>query len=88
MSENDTVQPHELLAGRLRSHSSERRAVHKDGHLLWTKVQLFPEANQNPAESHHLLAIIHDLTELRSAQAALEQAETARTELARRLTTA
>ena len=74
-----------LINGEVAYYSSRRRALRKDSEALPVRV-VFSLTSDNSGPS--ALAVVEDLTELQSASAALEEAETARRELARRLTTA
>jgi PAS domain S-box-containing protein len=73
-----------LLNGEIPYYSFQRDAVRNNGEVFRVRIVFALGGN----DSHSLLAIVEDLTELRSAEAALEEAEIARRELARRLTTA
>ena len=66
-------------------YSSNRSAVCKNGEVVPVRVVF--SLNGRHGDSS-ILAVVEDISDLRSAETALEAAETARRELARRLTTA
>jgi len=75
-----------LLAGEVPHCSSIRTATGRDGPIpVRVTFSFLPGVN---GDQGSLLAWIEDLTDLRQAEAALRQSETARHELARRLTNA
>jgi PAS domain S-box-containing protein len=76
-----------LLTRQIPYYSSEREANRGDGKTLSTRIVFSLECEEaNAARS--ILAMVEDLTALRNAQAALQESENARRELARRLTNA
>jgi len=83
--QEETVQRTRLLNRELPYYASERSAVRKDGEIVQVRV-VFSLNILDCGKS--ILAVVEDVSGLRSAETALEEAETARRELARRLTTA
>lgn len=78
-----------LLKGEILHYSSDRSATRRDGTDLAVRVSFCLDHHQiSPTATKSILAVVEDRTELRSAEAALEESETARHELARRLTNA
>ena len=63
-----------LLAGELDSYQLEVRYVHKQGHVVWSllNVSLVRHTDGRPA---HFIAQVEDITERRRAQAELEESE-------------
>jgi len=79
-----------IARGRLLRHEipyyvAHRNAVDKEGQSLPVRIVFSMDGAQNAGL---ILAVVEDLTVLRSAEAALQEAQTARHELARRLTNA
>jgi signal transduction histidine kinase len=74
-----------LLQGKIPYYVAHRNAVGKEGQALPVRIVFTTEGARNP---DFILAVVEDLTVLRSAEAALQEAQTARHELARRLTNA
>jgi len=83
--EQEISQRARLLSGEIPYYSSRRSVVRNDGDLLPVRVAFSLGGDDH---DKFILAVVEDLTELQSAQNALQEAETARRELARRLTTA
>ena len=81
----ESAQRTRLLTGEIPYYSSDRSAVCKNGEIVPVRV-VFSHNGWDGDSS--ILAVVEDISELRSAETALEAAETARRELARRLTTA
>jgi len=87
-AENDAAERDalsKLLNGAVRQYSSERIAKGSRGSI---PVRVTFTLATGPENSKYLLTRIEDLTALRKAEAALRESETARHELARRLTNA
>jgi PAS domain S-box-containing protein len=87
------VQMHEpehprLVNGVIDSYASERAAGCKDGRTICVRVTFSLERDQDTAEPVSILAVIEDLTALRSADEAVLKADAARREVAQRLTAA
>lgn len=78
-----------LLKGEIPYYTSRRSALRKPDDPLPVRV-VFSTAISRPGSStvDTIVAIVQDLSELHAAEAALHESETARHELARRLTTA
>jgi len=77
-----------LLRGEIPHYSSERTARREDGQVVPVRI-VFTLASPGVVPSANcVFAMVTDLTALRSAEAALQESETARHELARRLTNA
>jgi signal transduction histidine kinase len=74
-----------LLQGEISYYVAHRNAVGKDGQALLVRIVFTTDGARN---ADFILAVVEDLTVLRSAKAALQEAQTARRELARRLTNA
>ncbi|HUI83420.1 MAG TPA: ATP-binding protein [Candidatus Binatia bacterium] len=83
--EDERVHRDRLLSGGIPYYVARREAAVGDDRSFPVRV-VFSLANYNGQKC--LLAVVEDLTELQSARAALNEAETARREVARRLTTA
>ena len=77
-----------LLTGKSRSYSAEARASRKDGSSLWVRLSVSPVPSPDNGRVHSLLLLVEDLSALRAATDALAEAETARVEVAKRLTSA
>jgi len=80
----DRAQHNRLLAGEIPYYASHGSVLHHDGAKIPVRMVFTRDGDHDAS----LLVIIEDLTLLQSANAALGEAETARRELARRLTTA
>lgn len=78
----------QLLEGKLDRYISERIVVRRNGSQLHVQVIFSIPSESNSGSGTQLLAVIQECEKLRQAQDALREAETARSELARRLTTA
>jgi PAS domain S-box-containing protein len=76
-----------LLTRQIPYYSSEREVNHGDGKTLSTRI-VFSLEREEGTEARSILAMVEDRTALRNAQAALQESENARRELARRLTNA
>jgi PAS domain S-box-containing protein len=76
-----------LLTRQIPNYSSEREVNRADGKILSTRI-VFSLEREEGTEARSILALVEDLTALRDAQAALQESENARRELARRLTNA
>ncbi len=83
--ENERIERPRLLSGEIPYYSSQRSTVRKDGRALPVRIVFSLDGDQ---ATKYLVAVVEDLTTLRSAETALQEAETARHELARRLTNA
>jgi PAS domain S-box-containing protein len=83
--EEETGQRSRLLKGEIPYYSTQRSATRKDAAVVPVRV-VFSLSPYDASRS--MLAIVEDITGLQFAERALEEAETARRELARRLTTA
>ena len=83
--EKESLQRARLLNGEIPYYSCQRKAVRSGGEDLPVLIVFLLDRGNG---GNFILAIVEDLTETRSAEAALQEAETARRELARRLTTA
>ena len=83
--EKEEIDRARLLRGEIPYYAVQRSAILKDGQTLPVRV-VFLQGGSHPAK--FILAIVEDLTPLRSAEAALQEAQTARHELTRRLTNA
>lgn len=81
-------QRNRLLNREIGYYSSERTVVRQGGEVRAVRVVFSLAAQNSELPPSAILAIIEDRSELKSLAAALEEAETARHELARRLTTA
>lgn len=57
----------EMLRGERASAQGERRAIHKDGHVLWMDVNLSSVCNAT-GEVEYLIALVDDVTERREAR--------------------
>jgi signal transduction histidine kinase len=74
-----------LLRGEILHYVAQRRAVRERVQALPVRIVFSMNGERNAG---FVLAVIEDLTALRAAEAALDEAQTARHELARRLTNA
>lgn len=77
-----------LLTGTIPSYACERSAVCKDGSQISVRVVFSLLQTEGATEPVCILAAVENFTALRSAVAALREADTARREVARRLTNA
>jgi len=77
-----------LLDGKLRYYSAEATALCKDGSSFGVRLSISPIRLPDSARVHSLLLLVEDLSALHAATAALADAETARMEIAKRLTSA
>lgn len=77
-----------LLDGKLRSYSAEATALCKNSASLWVRLSVSPVRTRDTREVHSLLLLVEDLTALQAATNALAEAESARIEVAKRLTSA
>jgi signal transduction histidine kinase len=77
-----------LVDGDILFYSSHRHAVRGNGETLPVRIIFSMLPNRDGAADRVILVVVEDLSELRAAEAAFHEAETARHELARRLTTA
>ena len=77
-----------LLTGAIPSYASERSAVRKDGSQLSVRIVFSMLRTEDDTEPPCILAAIENFTALRSAMTSLREANTARREVARRLTNA
>jgi PAS domain S-box-containing protein len=74
-----------LLAGEILNYSSERSAIRHDGKRLWVKAVFSLQRDEVTGDRKWTLATIQDMTSLRVTESALDEAELARREVARRL---
>ena len=77
-----------LLSGAILYYSSHRSATCKNGEPLPVRIVFSWPDSHSTGPDKTVVAVVEDLSELRAAEAALQEANTARHELARRLTTA
>lgn len=77
-----------LLDGKLRSYSAEGTALRKNGDSLRVRLSFSPVRTPENGQVHSLLLLVEDLTALQAATDALAEAESARLEVAKRLTSA
>lgn len=86
--ETERVERGRLLQAEIPYYSSTANAVCGDGAALPVRIAFSLWADTSGSSDAAILAVIQDLSALNAAEAALQEAETARCELARRLTTA
>jgi len=77
-----------LLDGNLRSYSVEAMALCKNGSSMLVRLSVSAARNPDIEEVTSLLLLVEDLTALQEATQALAEAETARLEVAKKLTSA
>jgi PAS domain S-box-containing protein len=77
-----------LLNGELTHYTASRTALRKDGAQLLIQVAFSVIKDRKSSETKDLLAVVEERESLRKAEDSLREAETARRELARRLTSA
>ncbi len=86
--EKEKLERTRLTNGNIFYYASHRNAVRDGGATLPVRIVFSISADGAAAPSKTIFVLVEDRSELRAAQAALHEAETARRELARRLTTA
>ncbi len=77
-----------LVSGDIFYYASYRKAARDGGETLPVRIVFSTSANQAAPPTQTIFALVQDLSQLRATEAALGEAETARRELARGLTTA
>ena len=77
-----------LMDGKLRSYSAEATALRKNGSSFWVRLSVSPVWTRETGEVNSLLLLVEDLTALQAATDALAEAEAARLEVAKKLTSA
>lgn len=86
--EKDSEARGQLLDGAIPHYSSQWNATRSNGTQLPVTILFSVSSNGSPRDKKSILAVVEDQTARRIAEDALHEAETARHELARRLTTA
>ena len=77
-----------LIMGKSRSYSAEVAVVRRDGTSIPARMFVSPVRSSEASRVNSLLLLIEDLSSLRAATDALAMAESARLEVAKRLTSA
>ena len=75
--EPDLVQFRRMLAGEIKSYTIEKRFIHKTGRIVHTAISVNAQLKANSREVENVLAILHDITERKKAEAELTKLSTA-----------
>ncbi|HET7535695.1 MAG TPA: PAS domain S-box protein, partial [Candidatus Didemnitutus sp.] len=63
-----------LIAGEISTYSSEKRYIHKDGHVVWVQLNV-SMARDNHGEPVNFITQVQDISERHRAEAALRESE-------------
>lgn len=86
--ERERLERARLMNGEIAYYSAQRKALRNSGEALPVRIVFSMLADARDSGQPTILAVVEDLSELNTSSNALVEAETARRELARRLTTA
>lgn len=87
-SERESINRQLLLDGKSRSYSADATALRKNGDSLPVRISVSPVRVPDAGRVGSLLLLVEDLSALRAAIVALAEAESARLEVAKKLTSA